>query len=1013
MANLDDGTYRILLASNPGFSLDVAGASRGNGANVRLMPRDPDSDGQVFEVSTSADGTCRIVSRFSGKSLDCSGGEPKLADGVNVQQWTSNTGRGQRWDVADTGSTATVDGAALPAYTVSVDGKDSVVEADGDGTVTLAGAIPGKRLESIGFYGAFASGAAMTGAITVGSASVELPTYLAALPSGTADRAVIDATGMAVMRNVGMMTEFDPEDPEQVELAGDDWASSTGALDAGATVYYAIPDEAAEDGEPEADDASEDVQEDGEAVSRVESYPTVALPEVAAAGDPVALPMAAPLTVAYWAHEPADATLHMAAASASAKANVAARAASSTTYALRRWVFAPVPEFESGGCYELHSYESTREVLSSTGTTKGANVHVMADKDSNLQRWVMSEASPGHWTLQNVGSRMYLAVAANKMANGTNVIQHDTPTSQSQQWHVTSYGTVAHGGRQCPLVKLTAWGSHPDNPSATHYNLDVAGASKTVRDKSNVCIYQDDDSADQRWVLVRTTAVDGSIGVPDSLSAAWSPGGSSSAAMGVYGGTHRFYPCWQAPDNWLATNSANNYQLRRRERYMDSDTGRWGAWSAYSPWRTAPCKIIDRYSDAKRRGKGGWAGEQAWATDPVRVSLPLQDHEDADGLVVQGVKAAEVQFGVRCVGAGAKANVVGRDAYRVIRLSYAPDMALAEAVWSPEGYRLRFESDYDKGQWSVQLQELAVNGVKVVSKPVTFNGLAGTSGTALVKLDGTKGTIYNLGSNVTAKWKVTTDLGTFGKTYTGSVPLTRDSGHGAQARPSVSHGACWVDTATIDHPRGAKARLWTRWYTADGWRFAEVAGKSSGTRTAFAYCPPQSAYQLWATVQAGNDTWATSYSWVADRPVAKRHVWTDGTRPAAQLMVRRGEALSLDGSVSADSDVARLDSRPWGSVRFGPTKSQRLTVEGTAWVMEIGANTQPVWGHDPAHSMHMPIAAGEGYVDIQNVKALAGRHLTYRSPWGDVLKVAVTDVKYEKRGHMADVAVTMVVEEVL
>lgn len=1008
MAGPKDGTYIIFNAANVNLALDTSGASRGNGANVRVVNYKAAGDGHIFELESNGDGTYRIMSRFSGKSIDVSGG--KMVDGQNVQQWTGNGNRNQRWEIADSGATVSKWGTARTAYEIYSKRLEVVRSATGNGTCTLADCTAGKPIVHLKAMGACSEGAAVE-SISVGDASVQLPTYLASVPSGICDIADFDAdTGLTVQRNVGVVDNYNAD--TDAEAIGTDWTATEVGADGmpsdGARVYFAL--QAQDEGIEEAVDEAGIELEDNEPVgaASIESYPTCKLPDVPSAGCSVTAPNDAALIVDYWGVEAAEENLYMTAASASSGANVSIRkSASVSNAAQRRWVLAPVPEFESGACYELHSYANNKLVLSSNGTANGANSYMLMDSDSNTQRWILNEASDGKWTIQNVKSRRFLSVSGGKARNGQNVQIWNGNSSNAQKWYIDEYGTTKYNGASCPIVKLVSWVTDPTDASKTHYNLDVNGASKSVLNKSNVCIYQNDDSADQRWVLVRTTAVDTSLGVPDSLTASRSPGAGGGLNHGIYGGKHTFYPYWQMADNWLATGSANNYQIRWRTRYMDADTGKWGAWSAYNAWRTANCKIVDKYSDVKRRGKGGWAGEQAWFLDGISVELDIRDREDADGNVIQGTKAVEVQYGVRAVGAGSASNVVSRDAYCVLRGTYAPETELTEAVWTPSGYRLVFATDYDKGQWSILLDELVVNGVKVVSKTVEYKGLSGFSGTANVDMNLTTGTIYRQGASVTAKWRVRTDLGVFGKTYTGATRLKWNTNHSEDAAPKIVHSkSAWVDTVTVNHSNGAKARLWARWHINDGYRFFEVAGKSSGTSTVFSVAPPEHAYQLWTTVTANNDAWSTSFTTVPDRNELKRHIWTNGTTLIAQLAVRRNEQMELSGRLSADADTLKLSKRAYDVVRFGATRKMEVTVEGECYNPRFDASdAKPKWVDRTDAKL-----AGYAGIHALDIRKLVGRHLVYRSPWGDRWNVAVTDVSFTERRDGVSATVSMIVE---
>lgn len=118
MANLADGDYYIVNGASTTLYLDVLNGSRRNGANVQVYTKSG-TDAQVFQVSTRADGSRQITSRFTGKSIDVDGTKIDTA-GTNVQMWTDNDGRAQSWTVTDTGGTISVGGETLPLYSVTL-----------------------------------------------------------------------------------------------------------------------------------------------------------------------------------------------------------------------------------------------------------------------------------------------------------------------------------------------------------------------------------------------------------------------------------------------------------------------------------------------------------------------------------------------------------------------------------------------------------------------------------------------------------------------------------------------------------------------------------------------------------------------------------------------------------------------------------------------------------------------------------------------------------------------------
>lgn len=138
MANLEAGTYQIVSAAATGSALSVDGGARAgvrDGASVSVGARNW-SDAQVFRVSyRESDGTAQILNRLSGKSLSDLGATPAAGNPIGI--WTDNDDFTQAWDVADAGSTVTVDGESHPTFRLTLHGT-SLRLASSDGNAVLA-----------------------------------------------------------------------------------------------------------------------------------------------------------------------------------------------------------------------------------------------------------------------------------------------------------------------------------------------------------------------------------------------------------------------------------------------------------------------------------------------------------------------------------------------------------------------------------------------------------------------------------------------------------------------------------------------------------------------------------------------------------------------------------------------------------------------------------------------------------------------------------------------------------
>ena len=96
-----DGVYEICSVKNRDYTLDVNGASSGNGANIQLYLRNG-TLAQAFKVSHDSQGFVTFTNVNSGKVLDLDGAV--TWNGRNIHQYASNGTRAQKWIVQKSGS---------------------------------------------------------------------------------------------------------------------------------------------------------------------------------------------------------------------------------------------------------------------------------------------------------------------------------------------------------------------------------------------------------------------------------------------------------------------------------------------------------------------------------------------------------------------------------------------------------------------------------------------------------------------------------------------------------------------------------------------------------------------------------------------------------------------------------------------------------------------------------------------------------------------------------------------
>lgn len=89
------GTYRIASQVNKGFSMEVAGGSKANGANIRLN-KNATANAQKFTV-TKVGSYYKIINKASGKAVEIKGAA--IANKSNIQSNAYNKAKAQLWTI--------------------------------------------------------------------------------------------------------------------------------------------------------------------------------------------------------------------------------------------------------------------------------------------------------------------------------------------------------------------------------------------------------------------------------------------------------------------------------------------------------------------------------------------------------------------------------------------------------------------------------------------------------------------------------------------------------------------------------------------------------------------------------------------------------------------------------------------------------------------------------------------------------------------------------------------------
>ncbi|WP_373808972.1 RICIN domain-containing protein [Streptococcus ferus] len=97
---ISDGDYHIVLASNPDYGVDVAGAASKNGTNIQIY-QNTKTAAQVFTVSYLGGGYYKLIHKFTNKSMDVASASRDIH--TNVQLWDYNGSEAQQWILKQNG----------------------------------------------------------------------------------------------------------------------------------------------------------------------------------------------------------------------------------------------------------------------------------------------------------------------------------------------------------------------------------------------------------------------------------------------------------------------------------------------------------------------------------------------------------------------------------------------------------------------------------------------------------------------------------------------------------------------------------------------------------------------------------------------------------------------------------------------------------------------------------------------------------------------------------------------
>lgn len=612
------------------------------------------------------------------------------------------------------------------------------------------------------------------------------------------------------------------------------------------------------------------------------------------------------------------------------------------------WMFVPMEPFSSGGIYELRSMLKTSMCVDVAGgsNANGANIQLWAHSGSNAQKFYITEETSGQWSIKSVSSGKYIDVKGGASAVGTNVQQYADNDSRSQRWKLTQYGTTTIDGKVCAVV---TFGSYVAGSGDTRL-MDVRNAMTT--NSANVQLGANEAGTDysQRFALYPTNPKSNELVVPANLG--WVTELGDTNAKTVLMEAETLYPYWTTATSW-PTDSANSYEWRHREHAMSVKTGSWAEWGEWSAWEPVAVRV---------------EGKRVWAAD----GLPAE--------VESGYKQLQYELQVRAVSyegdsdeddrTGGVRNV-GEFAAATLTATQLVDVTIGETLgFGPEGLRIPYTSDY-VGTVNLMITRITAGSgyvlpeVDLLRETVTFEDVD-NKGSVLIPVSGF------------TRWL--TDGETVSLCYTvvgnesfvdGAVHLwephaiSYNTGSGMTVTPTVSIGE--GRTLSISAVRASVSSVWIR----EG----GVIRKMDTYENVASVIYPFGADLTWeifvAARNSDGDRWGVAFvdgtqfnNLLSGMRPCHAFNWGDGR--SFVLEVRLGEYLETDLTIENDAQAYKLNKREWDTYRFGDTKSGKYKAVG---------------------ALYEPLDLESTREDLLDL--IDARHVTYRSPNGDMCDVAV------------------------
>lgn len=383
-----DGWYAISSSINESYVLDVAAASKENGANVQLY-KGNGTLAQMFKFAY-LDGYYQIICAGSGKALDVDDGN--VVPTTNVQQWTaSSTNENQLFSIVEND-----DGT----YTLTSKSSGLVLDVNG-----------GKAANSKNVQGYTSNGTAAQ-KFTLKKCTDYLANGIYTISPSVGSGRSVDVKSGSTSEGANVQAYSTNNTLAQKwQVKKVDGVDNTYTLENLGSGLLLTADSNGNVCQRKAND------------SATQQW----VPEITTNGGIVLTNVAS------------GKVLDIASGSTKSGANVQVYTANGT--GAQKFYFKssnPV----SNGTYLIRMAKNSSKVLDvkSGSLANKANVQVYSSNDSGAQKWIVSRNSDGTYRIENAQSGKSLDVASGKASSGANVQQYSKNSTAAQKWKITYEG---------------------------------------------------------------------------------------------------------------------------------------------------------------------------------------------------------------------------------------------------------------------------------------------------------------------------------------------------------------------------------------------------------------------------------------------------------------------------------------------------------------------------------------------------------------------------------------------